>query len=277
MENHDLQYILSKRYDNGFDFWATPDKKVAVGGAFSSIGALITLSDLGIDSDHEAIVGGAEILLGLIRPDGRIKISPKGSIFPCHMAVAAVALCKNGYANNEKVKLMLDYLLNSQHTDGGWRCKKFLYGRGPETEYSNPGVTLMVLDAFRCAGLNNTIEKLDQAVESLLRHWEVKTPIGPCHFGIGSQFMKVEYPFLRYNIFYFAYVLSFYRKAIKDKRYVEVLKELEKKIDHNGMILVERPNPKLSTLDFCMKGKPSLRATVRYNEILANLMTYKDA
>ena len=273
MENQDLSYILSKRYDNGFDFWASTDKKVAVGGAFSTIGALTTLSDLGISSDHEAIVGGAKILLGLIRPDGRMKISPKGSIYPCHMAAAG----KNGYANNEKVKLMLDYLLNSQHSDGGWRCKKFLYGRGPETEYSNPGVTLMVLDAFRYAGLNNTIERLDLAVESLLRHWEVKTPIGPCHFGIGSQFMKLEYPFLRYNIFYFAYVLSFYRKAVKDKRDVEVLKELEKKIDHNGMILVERTNPKLSTLEFCKKGKPSLRATVRYNEILANLMTYKDA
>src|SRR5690554_2709408 len=104
MSNRDLEFILSKRYDNGFDYWATPDKKVGIGGAFSTVGALITLSDLGVSSDHEAILGGADILLSLIKPDGRIKISPKGSIYPCHIAVGAVALCRNGYVRDDRVK-----------------------------------------------------------------------------------------------------------------------------------------------------------------------------
>lgn len=277
MGNQDLDCILSKRYDNGFDYWATADKKVGVGGVFSTLSALITLSDLGVSSEHEAIVGGSELLLSLIKSDGRIKISPKGSIYPCHMAVAAVALCKNGYSNHEKVKRMLNYLISNQHWDGGWRCKKFIYGNGPETEYSNPGVTLMVLDALRMSKIRFDSNDLNKAVKSLLNHWETKTPIGPCHFGIGSQFMKIEYPFLRYNIFYFAYVLSFYEIAVNDKRFKEVLSIIESKIDDKEMIIVERPNSKLSKLEFCKKNEPSSHATNRYKEILKNIMTGKDS
>jgi hypothetical protein len=46
-----------------------------------------------------------------------------------------------------------------------------------------------------------------------LQHWVVKRPLGPCHFGIGTLFMQVEYPFLRYNLFSYVYVLSFYERA----------------------------------------------------------------
>ena len=49
----------------------------------------------------------------------------------------------------------------------------------------------------------------------------MKRPTGPCHFGIGTLFMQVEYPFLRYNLYYYIYVLSFYDRANDDQRYLE--------------------------------------------------------
>lgn len=275
MENKDLEYILFKRFENGADFFSTPERKIGVGGPFSTMGILMVLNDMEIAKDHEVIRGCVELIISLIRDDGRIKISPKGAIYPCHMAFAAAALCKNGYSDNPKVKMMLEYLLNNRYSDGGWRCNKFLYGRGPETNFSNPGVTLTALDAFRCAGMNDDNYNLDDAVETLLQHWEVKLPIGPCHFGVGNQFMQIEYPFLRYNIFYFAYVLSFYKKAVNDGRYLEVIEILNKKLD-DGMIIVERPHHKLSKLEFCKKGKPSIAATKRFNEILSNIKANKD-
>ena len=271
MSNSDIEYILSTKYDNGADYWATPDGKLGVGGPFSTLSALLILSDLGLDCNHEAVKGGANLLIDAIRDDGKIKISKKGSVYPCHMASAATALCRNGYGGNPKVNLMLGYLLNNQHTDGGWRCNKFLYGRGPETEFSNPGVTLAVLDAFRCIGRNNKIEKLDYGVESLLHHWTIKEPIGPCHYGIGTQFMKVECPLLRYNIFYFAYVLSFYNKAKDDPRFLQVLDLLNSKLNDEGMVIIERPHLKLSKLESFKKGQPSVLATKKYLEILSNL------
>ena len=83
--------------------------------------------------------------------------------------------------------------------------------------------------------------------------------------------MRVEYPFQRYNLFYYVYVLSFYEKARKDERFLEALELLTKKLDNNTKMVVERPNRKLEKLTICRKGEPSEAATERYLEILRNL------
>lgn len=59
--------------------------------------------------------------------------------------------------------------------------------------------------------------------------------------------MQVEYPFRNYNLFLYVYVLSFYNRAKKDKRFLEALKILESKMIGNK-IVVERVVPKLSKL-----------------------------
>lgn len=82
--------------------------------------------------------------------------------------------------------------------------------------------------------------------------------------------MKVEYPFFRYNLFFYVYVLSFYNRAKKDQRFLEALRVLESKLV-NGKIVVENPNRKLAEFSFCKKGEPSDLATERYHEILKNL------
>jgi hypothetical protein len=104
----------------------------------------------------------------------------------------------------------------------------------------------------------------------MLEHWTIKKPIGPCHYGIGTLFMQVEYPFRNYNLFKYVYVLSFYESARRDPRFMEAVEILKSKtID--GKIVVERVVPKLATLAFCKKGFPSEIATRRYIEILDNL------
>jgi hypothetical protein len=81
----------------------------------------------------------------------------------------------------------------------------------------------------------------------------------------------VEFPFLRYNLFYYAYVLSFYDRAKDDRRYLEALRLLESKLDARGRLVVERPNRRLAELSFCAAGRPSGLATARYREIVKNL------
>ncbi len=267
----DVDHILAKRHDNGADYWATPDGRIGVGGPFSTLDSLLILSEMGVPNSHEAIKGAATLVLDACRDDGRVRVAPKGAIYPCHTAIAAAALCRNGYSRDIRVKAMLEHLLSNRYEDGGWRCKKFSGGRGPETEHSNPGVTLYALDAFRCAGMNEKSGDLNRAVETLLDHWTVRVPTGPCHFGIGTLFMQVEYPFLRYNLFYYTYVLSFYPKACRDGRFNEALTALKGKLDDEGRLIVERPNRKLAGLDLCRKGCPSEAATKRYREIVANL------
>lgn len=267
----DLDQILATRHDNGADYWATPDGRIAVGGPFSTLEALLILSEIRAPKSHEAVRGAAKLVLTACGDDGRAHVAPKGPIYPCDTALAAAALCRHGYASRKPVKAMLEHLSSNRFEDGGWRCEKFFYGRGPETNFSNPGVTLFALDAFRAAGMTKGSSEFDRAVETLLDHWSVRIPTGPCHFGIGTLFMQVEYPFLRYNLFYYTYVLSFYSKARKDKRYREAFAALKAKLDNENRLIVERPNRKLAKLKFCKKSEPSELATLRYGEIVANL------
>jgi len=266
----DIKAILERRFDNGADLWATPDKRLSKGSPFTTLESANMLIDLGLDPSDPILRDVADLIFSSWREDGRFKLSPLGAIYPCHTINAARALCYLGFASDPRLQRTFNHLMNIQHTDGGWRCNKFSFGRGPETEFSNPGPTLGTLDAFRLSTFLNKNNSADKAVDFLLSHWTTRKPLGPCHFGIGSLFMQVTYPFASYNLFLYVYVLSFYDKAKNDKRFLEAFHLLESKLV-NGKIVVERTNPKLSAFTFCKKGEPSDLGTNRYLEILKNL------
>ena len=266
----DIEEILLHRHDNGGDYWATPDKRLLKGAPFTTIESPLYLLELGVSADDPIMKETANLIFSTWKEDGRFKIFPTGSIYPCQTAESARTLCYMGYANDSRIETTFQHLLNTQHTDGGWRCNKFSFGHGPETEYSNPHPTLIALDVFRFSHYLNNEPALDKAVDFLLDHWTTRKPIGPCHYGIGTLFMQVEYPFRNYNLFQYVYVLSFYDHAKKDCRFLEALDVLKSKTQ-DGQIVVERVVPKLGKLSFCKKGKPSISATKRYNEILHNL------
>ncbi|AFL99924.1 MULTISPECIES: prenyltransferase [Desulfitobacterium] len=266
----DVNAILAKRYDNGADFWTTPDKRLCKGSPYSTLNCAHMLLELGVEPSEPVLKEIAGLFFSSWREDGRFKLSPQGAIYPCNTINAVNVLCHLGYASDSRLQKTFDYLLNIQQSDGGWRCNKFSYGKGPETEYSNPGPTLTALNAFRFTELLNTEPALDEAVEFLLEHWRIRKPLGPCHYGIGTLFMQAEYPFASYNIFVYVYVLSFYDRAKKDKRFAEALEVLQSKLVE-GKIVVERLNRGLTGLAFCKKGEPSDLATKRYHEILRNL------
>ena len=266
----DIEVILSHRYDHGDDFWTTPDKRLLKGSPFSAYNSALMLLELGMQPSDPIMEKVAELFFNTWREDGRFKLYPNGGILPCHTTPAVYLLCRMGYADDERIQKTLRYLLDTQHKDGGWRCNKFSYGRGPETEYSNPWPTLMALNAFRFTDYLNNEPALDRAVDFLLEHWIIKKPIGPCHYGIGTLFMQVEYPFGNYNLFQYIYVLSFYNRAKSDKRFLEALEALQGKLV-NEEVVVERVVPKLAKLNFCKKGAPSELATKRYHEILERL------
>lgn len=266
----DVEAILAKRYDNGGDYWTTPDRRLCKGSPFTAFDCAFMLLELGMDRSEPVLKETADLILSSWREDGRFRLSPQGAIYPCHTINAARVLCHLGYASDNRLKRTHDHLLEIQHSDGGWRCNKFSFGRGPETESSNPGPTLGALDAFRFTCFLNREKSLDKAVEFLLDHWTTRKPLGPCHYGVGTLFMQVAYPFANYNLFFYVYVLSFYDRAKNDGRFLEALRVLESKLV-NGKIVVERPNRKLAAFAFCKKGEPSVLGTERYQEILKNL------
>lgn len=266
----DIAYILSNSCDNGAEFWATPDGNLMKGGPFSTLESAYMLTELGLDIAHPMLAGAAALIWQAQRSDGRFSLVPKSSIFPCQTIHAAKTLCALGFARDSRIQKTLSHLLDTQYEDGGWRCNKFFFGHGPETEASNPGPTLTALDVFRQTPLLNTDARLDRAVKFLLSHWETRAPLGPCHYGIGTLFHQVSFPFLSYNLFYYVYVLSFYDAAKRDPRFLDALSVLQSKLK-DGQIVVERPHAKLAQLTFCKKGEPSELATEKYKMLLNNL------
>lgn len=265
----DVAAILSHRHDQGADWWTTPDRKLLKGAPFTTLESALYLLELGVAPEHEAPRGVAQLIFDAWREDGRIRTAP-GDLYPCHTALAANVLCRMGYAQDARLRRTLDYFLDTQRPDGGWRCEKYSFGHGEETQYSTPYTTLVVLDLFRQVPGYAKDTRLDRAVDFLLSHWVIRRPISPCHYGIGSRFMQVEYPMRGYGLFYYVYVLSFYERARGDKRFQEALSALACKTA-NGEIVVERVVPKLSALHFCQKGRVSAAATARWREILQNI------
>ena len=261
---------MAHRDDQGADLWTTPDKRLIKGAPFSTLESVSYLLELGMERTEPLLEEAAALIFSAWLADGRFQLYPQGAIYPCHTANAANVLCHMGYAEDPRLQKTFRHLLDIQSVDGGWRCNKFSFGRGPETEYANPHPTLVALDAFRFSNYLNREPALDKAVDFLLAHWTIRKPIGPCHYGIGTLFMQVEYPFRNYNLFVYVYVLSFYQRAKRDRRFLEALQVLQSKLI-DGQIVVERVVPKLAKLSFCQTGRPSALATMRYHEILNNL------
>jgi len=198
----------------------------------------------------------------------QFRYSLKSAKLPCITAKIISILKKLhvDYSFDDSYRMFFE----TQQEDGGWRCATVKLGKSAETDSSNPGTTLYVLDALRYRD-NNTyeIKKIGKAIAFLLDHWLTKKPLGPCQFGIGTTFMKTEYPFYRYNIFYYTYVLSFYQRARNDKRFIDIYHCLEQNESETGIRIT---NPHKHWIDILFKnGDECDLSNLKYQELKENL------
>lgn len=267
--NSEINNIIGLSDINGGSYWSRSDGDIHAPAGFSTIDVLNTIGDIGVRfSDYDILREAIDFVFILYDTRGCFKYSPKSSRLPCLTARILTAFYRLGYLEDERIEKCYQYFLETQQNDGGWRCPGVKLGKSPETDASNPGTTLYVLDAFRFR--NNSItekNQLDKAVQFLLQHWETRLPLGPCNFGIGSRFLSIEYPFLRYNLFYYVYILSKYNTAREDKRYNEALEILLKKCVNN-QISPETPHKAWSKYSFAKINKYSEPATKRLLEIV---------
>jgi len=126
----DVEVILSHRYDNGADLWTTPDKRIIKGAPFSTIESVMYLLELGMELDEPILKASADLIFEAWNQDGRFRVYPTGAVYPCQTIMAAATLCHLGYASDSRIHKTLRHLLDTRNTDGGWRCKKFSFGRG---------------------------------------------------------------------------------------------------------------------------------------------------
>ncbi len=107
---------------------------------------------------------------------------------------------------------------------------------------------------------------LNRGVGFLLDHWDSRKPLGPCTFGIGSRFLKTEFPFRRYNLFYYVYVLSHYERAIGDLRLRQAFNALKSQSEDGGL-RITAPHKAWKGAVFAPESGPSQPATRYWQEI----------
>ena len=67
----DVEEILSHRYDNGTDYWATADKNLLKGRPFSTLESALYLIELGVPSNYVTLKNTAELIFSVWKEDGR--------------------------------------------------------------------------------------------------------------------------------------------------------------------------------------------------------------
>ena len=268
----EITTILACQNDHGGPYWSREDGDIHAPNGEDTISTLQVLGELGATADKYPMIGQAlEFVLGYQSEDGSFRYSRASSRLPCMTARILSAFGRLGASDDPRLHKSYHQLLDTQWTDGGWRCNTVKLGKSPLTDASNPGTTLYVLDAFRFRPCSQEErDQLNRGVDFLLHHWEVRQPMGPCEFGIGSRFFQVEFPFLRYNLFYYAYVLSFYDHALKDRRFARAIHTLSTKAK-NGKIIPENPHRAWRTFDFAKRGKASGQASRRWREVIGNV------
>jgi hypothetical protein len=111
--------------------------------------------------------------------------------------------------------------------ENGWRCVsapelgKF---RGPgRKDDPCPIANLLALKAFSLLPEFYESPAVQRGIEMILGHWERRKEKKYYLFGMGSDFQKLKYPFVWYDLLHVMEVLSRYPSAIHDPRFREML------------------------------------------------------
>ena len=122
--------------------------------------------------------------------------------------------------------------------EAGWRCRC-----GPELgRFRGPGRKAdpcPIANVYALKALSLVPEHLDspatrRGAEMLLGHWERRAEVKYYLFGVGSDFRKLKYPFVWYDILHVADVLSRYPFVHADPRFLEMVAAITAQADARG-------------------------------------------
>ena len=211
--------------------------------------AMAVLADFGLKSSdpgmdevikkvlrHQSPEGAFETKVQLYKQFGGLE-GEYWTWMSCDMTVLLYVMSSFGLEDDTPLKKAKDLLL-SLVEENGWRCKssptlgKF---KGPgKKEDPCPIANLYALRALSLAPDLRGDTRVENGIEMLLHHWEIQGEKKYFLFGIGTDFRKLKYPLIWYDILHYADVLSRYPTAISDPRYREMLSVLVDHQDEEG-------------------------------------------
>jgi hypothetical protein len=161
--------------------------------------------------------------------------------------------------------------------EDGWRCVaapelgKFR-GPGRKTDPC-PIANLLALKAISLLPASIASPAAHQGVEMLLGHWEMRKEKKYFLFAMGSDFQKLKYPFIWYDLLHVVEVLSRYPFAIPDPRFQDMLAVLVEQADEDGRYTAQSMYQHWKGWSFADKKNPSPWLTFLVYRILRRVKT----
>lgn len=208
-----------------------------------------TLADFGARAGDAGMSGGIDAVLAHQAPEGALqtvvnlptRFGGSGedvwSWMACDAPTLLYSLLAFGLGGDPRVHRALEHLV-SQVDENGWRCTA-----APELgRFRGPGRKddpCPILNVYALKALAQVPDLLDSpaaraGTEVLLDHWACQGERKMYLFGIGTDYRKLKYPFVWYDILHVVEALSRYPFVHKDPRFREMVEALTCQADEEG-------------------------------------------
>jgi hypothetical protein len=204
-----------------------------------------TLADFGVRADDPGVAAGIEAVLAHQSPEGAFqsvmniheRYGGTGEDMwvwmLCDAPTLLYALLAMGLSDDPRVQRAVDHLV-SLVDNNGWRCIVT-----PELKFRGPGRKAdpcPIVNVYALKALSQVPELLDSpatrtGAEMLLWHWEHQSERKIYLFGIGTDFRKLKYPFVWYDILHVVDVLSRFPFVPADARFREMVETITAQAD----------------------------------------------
>jgi hypothetical protein len=208
-----------------------------------------TLADFGVLADDAGMSAGIEAVMAHQSPEGAFqslmnihkRYGGTGEDtwvwMLCDAPTLLYALLVMGLSDDSRVQRAVDHLVGLVD-DNGWRC----VGAPELGKFRGPGRKAdpcPIVNVYALKALAQVPELLDSSAtragaEMLLWHWEHQTERKIYMFGIGTDFRKLKYPFVWYDILHVVDVLSRFPFVHADTRFQEMVETITAQADENG-------------------------------------------
>jgi len=207
-----------------------------------------TLADFGVRADDPGMKAGIEAVLAHQSPEGAFQTvvnipqafggtgEDQWTWIACDTPTLLYALLTMGLEHDERVRRAVDHLVGLVEEDG-WHCKA-----APELgKFKGPGRKTdpcPIVNVYALKALSQVPGLLDSpaaraGAEMLLGHWE-QGRHKMFLFGVGTDYRKLKYPFVWYDILHVADVLSRFPFTHADPRFQEMVETITAQADEDG-------------------------------------------
>jgi hypothetical protein len=189
----------------------------------------------------------------------------------CDAPVLLYSLLAFGLNEDPAVKLAKLHLI-SQRTEIGWRCSASdMLGsfKGPgKREHPCPIANVYALKALAQDPELTEDPDIVSGVEMLLDHWEYRGEQKYFLFGIGTDYQKLKYPLVWYDILHVLDVLSRFPFARTDPRYHQMVEVVRKMGDEKNRFVATSMYRAWKDWSFANKKEPSPWLTFLVHRVL---------